>query len=93
MGDLILSREAVLSPPGADSSLDALSVGPDHEALALWSDGAGHVAVTVQVGRELTRVVRLREFGEVRYPRVQPLPDGMILIADSRLRSGSSYNA
>lgn len=93
MGDLILAQEADLQAPTPDAELVAVSIGPASQALALWADDSNRRLVTTQVGGEVAAVVPIRDSIEVRYPRLQPLPDGHILIADSRWRSGSPANA
>ena len=78
--DLQLGFHATLMPPEGAVLLEAASVGPSNEVIALWSGDGQHV---VSLDPHGLHAVSLRSM-PCRYPMIQPLPGGRILISDSR---------
>jgi hypothetical protein len=75
--------------PRSDRTPQAVGVGPDNQAYAVWAsrDGSGQRLVTVHDGgRQPVRSVRLDGCLEPSF--VQPLPDGSILLVRARSRGG-----
>jgi hypothetical protein len=90
--DLAVEWHARLDAAVGDELVTA-SIGPDGEAIALWS---GHDGTRVTVHRaDGVRTTELRDF-RLAYPMVQTLPDDRILVVASRCQwraSGAERNA
>jgi len=79
--DLKFRHHTSLVAPAPDWELRAVSVDDDGEHLCLWSSADQHLVTrsTVEDALAISGAVG------VRYPKVVALPDGALLVADSRV--------
>ena len=96
VGPVEVALHATLVPAGLDDKLVAASVGPDGEAIVLWSAADGAEAMRSRTGRPVgARVITyyplpghevvIRDLG-IAFPEVQPLPGDRTLIVGARCR-------
>ena len=77
--DVRLDVHATLVPPQGAMHLEIASVGPSNDLIALWRGEGQHIVSSDVAGLHATSL----PLTSCRFPMIQPLPGGRILIADS----------
>lgn len=86
-----LRRHGLLARPDAtEREPEAIGVGPDGTALAVWRhrDGGGRRKVTWHSGGRRPATATVEVDTELQVSFVQPLPDGGVLLVAARARAG-----